>query len=283
MSCVIPIAVRISQTWRTTFLFVSYTLAGNLFTLRPLALWPLAASLWASAVFVWAQWFLNDLYDRETDRLTNAERPTTSGAVPLERLPGLFIGFTLAAGLPLVFVNIGSLLAFAAVAGINVAYSAPPLRLRARPLPSVLCLSAYTVGNGVVDFLAQGGRPNTLFFIAVAAALAGGALTVSYKDLKDALSDPASGVRNFVTRWGVDRMKRFLALSHAACYVGVPLLFGVAFILPAVLVLGALAVFMLLTYSVEKGGAVVYRLDLLNAVFVQLCGWSIWGRHLGFL
>jgi len=276
------VLIRISQTWETTFLFVSYTIVGNLIAFQVLDYYALIASVISTAGFVWAQWFINDFYDFETDRISNSDRPTINGQIPKNLLIPLFFLISIFSALPLVLLGWNALLVYACMVVINILYSVPPLRLKAYPLPSVICLSAYTVVCGLLGLVSQNGQLSFTAMILGGMFFLGGIVNVSYKDLKDADSDAISGVRNFVLIYGVDKMKYFLAVSHMGSYIMAPILFGIIMILPITFGLGLVAGYFLITYRIEKGSSIVKQLDFINACIVLIIGMTLWQQQIPF-
>ena len=188
---------------------------------------PLALAAAAAAAFTAGGNALNDIYDRETDRVNHPERPLASGQMTV-RTAWAFVGasFGLAAVLA-AFVNVFALGLVALNAALMFSYEAG---LKARGAPGNLVI-AYLVGSlflfaGVAVFR---GTPEPLIRTGVLAALAsvatlGREIT---KDIEDLQGDVDR--RTLPRRIGVRAASLLaaIALLAGAALSSLPLLFRV--------------------------------------------------------
>ena len=223
------------------FFLLGAALHGGLQSLR----WQYAAgSLALLACYIVAT-SLNDIYDVEVDRLNHPaakERPLVTGdASGRDRLLGaalavvwflacyapfhtrLFPGRPLMAAI-LAAVSLGlafwvgplALLAVLISLVVNVVYSAPPLRLCARPLYAAPVLAfAYVALPYGIGLASAGGSVTALGARAVAAFMVLFAGRMLLKDFRDRAGDAAFGKRTFLLAYG----KRATLLTVFLCVI----------------------------------------------------------------
>jgi 4-hydroxybenzoate polyprenyltransferase len=160
---------------------------------------------------------LNDVFDLEVDRVNHphsTDRPLVSGRATVRDLQFVALAFAvLALG---VAASIGppAVLLIAISLGLNVAYSAPPLRLCARPLFAPLVLGfAYVALPYGVGLAAAGAAPARIDVAVVAAFLILIVGRMLLKDFRDLRGDAAFGKRTFLVAYG----KRATLLAVLAC------------------------------------------------------------------
>jgi 4-hydroxybenzoate polyprenyltransferase len=184
------------------FFLLGVALHGGIQTLR----WQYAAgSLALLACYIVAT-SLNDIFDLEVDRLNHPaakERPLVTGAATRQRL-ALMAAILAALSLGLAFwVGPLALLAVVISLVVNVAYSAPPLRLCARPLYAAPVLAfAYVALPYGIGLASAGGSVTALDARAVTAFMVLFAGRMLLKDFRDRVGDAAFGKRTFLLAYG---------------------------------------------------------------------------------
>ena len=197
------------------FFLLGAALHGGLQSLR----WQYAAgSLALLACYIVAT-SLNDIYDVEVDRLNHPaakERPLVTGAATPEQL-ALMAAILAAVSLGLAFwVGPLALLAVLISLVVNVVYSAPPLRLCARPLYAAPVLAfAYVALPYGIGLASAGGSVTALDARAVAAFMVLFAGRMLLKDFRDRAGDAAFGKRTFLLAYG----KRATLLTVFLCVI----------------------------------------------------------------
>jgi len=197
------------------FFLLGAALHGGLQSLR----WQYAAgSLALLACYIVAT-SLNDIYDVEVDRLNHPaakERPLVTGAATPEQL-ALMAAILAAVSLGLAFwVGPLALLAVLISLVVNVVYSAPPLRLCARPLYAAPVLAfAYVALPYGIGLASAGGSVTALGARAVAAFMVLFAGRMLLKDFRDRAGDAAFGKRTFLLAYG----KRATLLTVFLCVI----------------------------------------------------------------
>ena len=206
--------------YRTSALLIGFfllgaALHGGLQSLR----WQYAAgSLALLACYVVAT-SLNDIFDVEVDRLNHPaakERPLVTGAATPGQL-ALMASILAAASLGLAFwVGPLALLAVLISLVVNVVYSAPPLRLCARPLYAAPVLAfAYVALPYGIGLASAGGSLTALDVRTVAAFMVLFAGRMLLKDFRDRAGDAAFGKRTFLLAYG----KRATLLTVFLCVI----------------------------------------------------------------
>lgn len=270
------ITSRIEKMVPTTFAYCALVVLGAFFGAETggyaLASQPTSVVLatGAMALVVWGQWFVNDVYDKETDKHSNAHRETTSGAITDRE--SLAVGWALtgagvAATLPL---GRYAVLATVAYVLVNTAYSIPPLRTKSGALSSMVTLGTMGGLSVLLGGAALLGGYNRTLLALAASMLLVMVLTMSYKDLKDAEHDAKSGVENFAVRYGADRVQVALLLLLPAVYLLQPAAFGIVEALPLFAGFSVTAFYLLYTWDGEDG--IVFQLDALNGAYLIVLG-----------
>lgn len=270
------VSLRVSKMVPTTFAYCALVLLGAFFgaetsdTTIVGNVVGLSLAIAAMALVVWGQWFINDVYDKETDKHSNGHRETARGDITEREslvVGWLLVGLGVAATVPLGWYAVGATLAYIAV---NTAYSIPPLRTKRGALSSVLTLGtmgAFSVllGGAAVTT----GLNRTLVALALS-ILVVMTITMSYKDLKDAEHDAKSGVQNFAVRYGAERVRRALLVLLPLVYLAQPALFEMWAALPLFAVFSAIAFYYLYTW--DGADDIVFKLDALNGLYLVALG-----------
>jgi len=195
------------------FSFMGYMRSGGPIWKIPLTAFILAVANYASNV-------INQIYDREIDRINKPYRPIPAGEMTVDEASSLAILLTISA-LAMGFSLIGT--AFGIILSVIMLfawiYSSPPLRLRQRLLWSNLAIATPRGALGILaayssysDPLADHGL--LVFALGMAVYVFGGN---TFKDIPDEPGDRALGVRNFVTVYGSRTAVRIaLALMAAS-------------------------------------------------------------------
>ena len=182
-----------------------------------------------SLIFVFANYtsnVINQVYDREIDRINKPYRPIPSGEISVDEANSLAIILTivtLAMAYTLINTTFGLLLSV--IMFFAWIYSAPPLRLRAKLFWSNLALAAPRGALGIITAYTAYANPleniNLLIFAFGMALYVFGANT--FKDIPDELGDKKLGIKNFVTVYGRKKALKIAFIFIAASYVPVAL------------------------------------------------------------
>lgn len=266
---------RVRQMIPTTFAYCSLVVVGALFEAATVSdggvpVGPVAAGVVAMALVVWGQWFINDVYDKETDKRSNPDRPTTTGAISDRE--ALLVGSALVVVGGGVAAAIGRY-ALAWTIGyvvVNTAYTVPPLRTKDGGVSSMVTLGvmggfSILLGSGTVA-----DAPTGVTLQLAVIVLAFMAINMSYKDLKDADDDERSGVENFAVRYGAETVRRAMIVLLPLSYLSVGLYFEVYWMLPIFVLFAAYVVFLLYTW--DDANDVVYKLDAINGIYLVVLG-----------
>jgi 4-hydroxybenzoate polyprenyltransferase/Tfp pilus assembly protein PilF len=194
----------------------------------PDALLPSAAVL--LAIFFAFQFNVqaNDLADRDTDAVSNPDRPLARRALG-ERdvlwLAALFGVWSVALAAS---VHTMALLLVLAYDAVGLLYSAPPFRLRRFFPLATLLLAGCSVLAMLAGFSVLAGPDALLFFPRRAVVLLVIAFMTAFhfKDMKDIEGDRAAGIRTLPVLLGRPRARWVVAALMLAAYVAVPPLVG---------------------------------------------------------
>lgn len=262
---------RLQQMIPTTFAYCSLVVVGALFestgvSVGELPLVDMVLAALGLALVVCGQWFINDVYDKETDRHSNTDRPTTNGEI--SDTEAIWVGTILvvvgvvASGVVGLYA-LGSVLAFTVV---NTAYTVPPLRTKNGGLSSMLTLGTMGGCSVLLGTAAAVARPTMLAAELSVIAAVFMMINLSYKDLKDADHDQRSGVENFAVKYGADTIRNVLMVLLPVSYITVALYFGLYQPLVVFAILGVYVSYEL--YVWDGDNAIVYKLDAVNGLFV---------------
>jgi len=153
-----------------------------------------------AAAFVGAVW-INDLYDLEIDRRSNADRPLASGKLDSNAAFWIAVGSSALAIVAASLLGAHILLLVVMMTGLAFVYSAPPLRLRTHLWSSALTLgviSMLVVQTGY-SLASVNTAISALSPRLIIAIVAGIALLSTAKDIKDAEGDRFARVRTLMT------------------------------------------------------------------------------------
>ncbi|HSP81186.1 MAG TPA: UbiA family prenyltransferase, partial [Myxococcaceae bacterium] len=171
---------------------------------------------------------VNDLIDRDVDRLSNPERPLARQALSepqLLWLTALYLGLSLA------FAAAVHATAFFLVFSYNalgLLYSAPPFQLRRFFLTANLLLAACSLVAMMAGFSVLAGADALLFFPrrAVVLLLVAFVAAFNFKDMKDVEGDRAAGNYTLPVLLGRARGRWVVAALMVAAYSLVPFILG---------------------------------------------------------
>ena len=151
---------------------------------------------------------LNDVFDVEVDRVNHAgaaDRPLVSGLATVGALVSLALVFAVVAIGAAAVVGREALVLILISLALNFAYSVPPVRLCARPVPAPLVLGfAYVVLPYGVGLAASGASPDGLDLRIVAAFTVLFVGRMLLKDFRDRRGDAAFGKRTVLLTYGKD-------------------------------------------------------------------------------
>lgn len=255
---------RVAKMIPATFAYCALVVVGFLFeaggqALSTQTLLFVGMAVVSMALVVVGEWLINDVYDKETDKLSNPDRATTQGLITdREALLSGAVLLAIAAGYALVI----GLYAFLSLLGyilVNTAYSVPPFRTKAGGVSSLVTLGVMGAFGVLLGSATVAMQPSPVALKAALAIVVFMPLIMSYKDLKDVDHDQKSGVNNFATRYGAQTMKRALMVLLPVAYVAGTLIFGLYLVLPVALVFGAVVVYLL--HAWQGGRQIVDQLD----------------------
>lgn len=163
----------------------------------------------------------NNIEDIEIDKISNRERPTITGAIPIEHYSQIGWGCF---GLSLLYasaVSIEILLLITLCIGNYFIYSIPPYRLKRVPLFSKLIIAFNTLACFLMGYLLSGGSFN-LPLNTVALSMLALTATINFIDIKDYEGDKAAGIMTLPTLLGLKWSKRvigaFFLLAYSLSY-----------------------------------------------------------------
>ncbi len=172
---------------------------------------------------------LNDVFDLDVDRINHPgapDRPLVSGAATPRQLITVSVVAAAVALIAGASVGSGGAALVAASLVLNIAYSAPPIRLCARPLAAPIVLGfAYVVLPYGIGLAASGLPPSQLDASVKACFVVLFMGRMLLKDFRDKQGDAAFGKRTFLLTYGKSPT---LALTLGCIVVGDALLVTVA-------------------------------------------------------
>jgi 4-hydroxybenzoate polyprenyltransferase len=149
---------------------------------------------------------INDVFDYESD-LRNPRKGGVEGLVLTDRWHGLVLGTAALANLPFVaaLVAAGSMrstLVLAVVLFAVVAYSAPRLRFKERPLVDSLTSSSHFVGPALFGYVLVAGPFGTTVVAVFAAFFCWGVASQAFGAVQDISADVGAGIASVATWLG---------------------------------------------------------------------------------
>lgn len=214
-------------------------------------------------------WFMNDVFDRETDEHASPHRATAQGELTDREAFVAAVVLWIAGGGFAAAINLYAVAGAIWMIVINVLYSVPPIRLKGGVVTSMVSAGLMGVAGVLLGSAAVVDAPTTESTRLAAVVFLFMALNMSYKDLKDAEHDAKSGVENFVVKVGRERATKYLMVSFPVSYVAGGVLLGVAdpLALAGFLVLGIVASGVLYVFDTSTVST-LYRIDIVNAVYL---------------
>lgn len=163
----------------------------------------------------------NNIEDLHIDRITNANRPLTSGAIPRHDYYRIAAVFSCLAFAMALAVNFTTFFFALLLIGNSLLYSLPPLRLKRVPIFSkvfisfnsllVVMLGYIFAGRELLDFP---GIFNWYFLIFIT-------LSLNFIDLKDYAGDKEAGVRTLPVIFGLRKAKLIIGLFFLVSYIAI--------------------------------------------------------------
>jgi len=232
-----------------------------------------AVAVCASTFFAFqASVALNDLFDEETDRITNETRPLITGVLSRREMMLEASVFALASLLLAVNVKYATFLFMLVALAVSLLYSAPPVRLKRFPLIATLTLGFLSLVGALIGFSALAEeralsafpeRLSWLLFLAIG-------LAFTAKDLKDTRADRRTGVRTLPVLLGIHTGRVVISVFLLTAYLLVPLFLPYpALTIPAV-VLGLLSVLLVFVWRRPRVDNVLLAMYLLFALAVAI-------------
>ncbi|MFP3714196.1 prenyltransferase [Puerhibacterium sp. TATVAM-FAB25] len=163
---------------------------------------------------------LNDVFDYESD-LRNPRKGGIEGVVLSRRWHRLTVVAAVATNLPfLVYLVAVGTAASAAVLAVSVfavvAYSAPGLRFKERPLLDSATSSTHFVSPAVLGLVLAGGEPSRAALAALAGFFLWGMASQAFGAVQDVEADRAAGIASVATWLGAARTVRLAMGLYAA-------------------------------------------------------------------
>jgi lycopene elongase/hydratase (flavuxanthin-forming) len=162
---------------------------------------------------------VNDVFDYESD-LQNPRKGGVEGVVLLDKWHRLTLWSAALANLPFVvyLVVAGTAWSSAALAVVLfavVAYSAPGLRFKERPLVDSVTSSTHFVGPAVVGLAMSGRHPTGVAVVALVAFFAWGVASQAFGAVQDITADRSAGIGSVATWCGARRTVRLALAAYA--------------------------------------------------------------------
>jgi 4-hydroxybenzoate polyprenyltransferase len=172
---------------------------------------PLGAAFWVGVVYFLVPYNLlmygvNDVFDYESD-LRNPRKGGVEGVVLTDRWHRLVLVTAVASNLPFVVAlaaagTARSTLVLAVVVLAVVAYSAPGLRFKERPLLDSLTSSTHFVGPALFGYVLVSGRFDTTAVAVFVAFFLWGAASQAFGAVQDIDADAGAGIASIATWLG---------------------------------------------------------------------------------
>jgi 4-hydroxybenzoate polyprenyltransferase len=230
-----------------------------------------AVALFLAALFCIV---INNVYDIEIDRVSNADRPLVRGAISQSaytRLGWIFCGLAL---LYAMVAGPATVLAVCVCMGTYFLYSAPPFRLKRVPLLSKLVISINSFAVVVLGWGLTGGYWSSVPRWVAAFLLLGFTLAANFIDLKDYEGDRLQGIKTLPVLIGLQPARILIGAFFAGNYLAAALfLSGNQKAILALAVLGVLQILLLTTGPYQEGP--VFATYLVSILFIiAYLGWQ---------
>ena len=229
----------------------------------------LAAGAAALAATWCGSWFMNDVFDKETDKHANAHRATAQGKLTDRVIFGAASVLWIAGLAYAATINLYALAGAAWMIVINLLYSVPPIRLKSGAFTSMLSAGLMGVAGVMLGSATVIAEPRASSIRLAAVVCLFMTLNMSYKDLKDAEHDAKTGVENFVVKLGRERATKFLMVSLPVSYAAGGVLLGITqpLAIGGFLALGLVASGVLYV-SDTSTVTTLYKIDAVNAAYL---------------
>lgn len=170
---------------------------------------------------------MNQVFDVDIDRLhpIKKSRPVAAGEIKsTDALSTAIFLMILVIGLSAVFFKTTYVLSLTVIILFAWLYNCPPFSLKRRFVLSNIALAAPRGGLGITCAYSAFANPfNPIMYVAMIYFALYVFGTNTLKDFADEPYDKISGVRNFVTVWGIEKASKFVA-----CFTVIPFLFLLA-------------------------------------------------------
>jgi 4-hydroxybenzoate polyprenyltransferase len=169
---------------------------------------------------------VNDIFDIEIDRVSNSERPITSGSLSVSETKSaayIFLVLSLVGAYLCGYYAFFCILAFTA---LYYVYSAPPVRLKRIPFLSVFVVGFCSLATVMAGFFTFSPLKEVSAFPAnlIIAVVVIFSLLPQIKDIKDIEGDRVAGIMTLPTLFGAVWGPRIVGLLAGLAYLVVPLL-----------------------------------------------------------
>jgi 4-hydroxybenzoate polyprenyltransferase len=183
---------------------------------------------------------VNDLYDLDTDKISNHSRPLVTGVINQGEYRALNMVFLLLSLGAAVLVRYPFFVTILLAIGLTYLYSAPPFRLKRIPILSafilalcsaLVCLAGFVLFSD--DYSFHGFPPNILLAILCAYTLG-----LAVIDIKDLNGDRITGTATLPNLLGEKKGKRVVGILAWFAYLSVPLILKCFILMPFALLFG---------------------------------------------
>lgn len=163
-----------------------------------------------------AMYGINDVFDYASDAVNPRKGGIEGGLLP-PRFHRPLLWLVAASNLPFLIVLLGAggpaaWLALAVSVGAVVAYSAPVLRFKERPLLDSVTSSTHFVSPAVVGFALAGAEPSLAMILALTAFFLWGMAAHAFGAVQDVVPDREGGIASIATVLGARRTVRIALL-----------------------------------------------------------------------
>lgn len=193
--------------------------AAYLMTTREVDWVLLVGTLYFLVPYNLAMYGINDVFDYESD-LHNARKGGVEGALLAPALHRPMLWTVAATNLPFLLLltwagGPAAWLALAASVFAVIAYSAPPLRFKERPVLDSMTSSFHFVSPALVGLAFAGARVDTALLLLLAAFFLWGMAAHAFGAVQDVLPDRAAGISSIATVFGARATTRLAVVLWA--------------------------------------------------------------------
>jgi len=217
----------------------SHTTHLNLLA-SPFPILIITASVFSGVLAWWYVVGINDMYDLNTDRITNSSRPLVSGKITAHEHQVVTTVFLVLSMVAAYIVRYPFFISIMIVIGLSYVYSSPPLRLKRIPFlakfvialcSTIICLAGFVVFSDNYSFL--GFPPRIILTILVTFTLG-----LNVIDIKDMKGDKVTGTMTLPILFGDKWAKRAIGILVLIAYLCIPIFLKSYILVPLALLFG---------------------------------------------